>query len=52
MIDKSILIASDEDLIETLLFGNHRFSLQRNLSIIKASVSYITNPERFDKSLF
>ena len=52
MIDKSILNVNDDDLIEILLFGNCKFSLERNLSIMKASFNYIKNSERFDKSLF
>ena len=52
MIDKSILNVNDDDLIEILLLGNCKFSLGRNLSIIKASINYIKNSERFEKSLF
>ena len=52
MIDKSILNVNDDDLIEILLLGNCKFSLGRNLSIIKVSINYIKNSERFEKSLF
>ena len=52
MIDESILNVSDDDLIEILLFGNGKFSLERNPSIIKALIDYIENSEKFDKSLF
>ena len=52
MIDGSILNVSDDDLIEILLFGNCKFSLEENSSIIKASINYIKNSKRFDKSLF
>ena len=52
MIDESILNVNDDDLIEILLFGNCKFSLERNSSIIKASINYIKNSKRFDKSLF
>ena len=43
MIDESILNVNDDDLIEILLFGNCKFSLERNLSIIKASINYIVS---------
>ena len=52
MIDKSILNVNDDDLIEILLFGNCKFSLERNSSIIIASINYIKNSERIDKSFF
>ena len=52
MIDESIINANDDDLIEILLFGNCRFILERNSSIIKASINYIKNSERFDKTFF
>ena len=52
MTGKSILNVNDDDLIEILLFGNRKFSLERNSCIIKASINYIKNSERFDKSLF
>ena len=52
MIDESILYVNDDDLIEILLFGNCKFSLETNLAIIKASINYIKNSDRFDKSLF
>ena len=52
MIDESILNVNDDDLIEILLFGNCKCSLERNSSLIKASISYIKNSERFNKSLF
>ena len=48
MIDESILNVNDDDLIEILLLGNCKFSLERNSSIIKASINYIKNSERFD----
>ena len=52
MIDESILNVNDDDLIEILLFGNCKFSLEGNSSIIEASVNYIKNSiKRFDKSL-
>ena len=50
MIDENILNVNN-DLIEILLFGNCKFSLERNSSIIIASINYIKNSERFDKSL-
>ena len=34
MIGESILNVNDDDLIEILLFGNCKLSLERNLSII------------------
>ena len=43
MIDESILNVNDDDLIEILLFGNCKFCLERNLSIIKASINYIVS---------
>ena len=52
MIKQSILNVNDDDLIEILLFGNCKLSLERNSSIIKASINCIKNSERFDKSLF
>ena len=52
MIDESILNVSDDDLIEILLSGNGKFSLERNSSIIKALTDYIENSEKFDKLLF
>ena len=52
MIDESILNVNDDDLIEILLFGNCKFSLEKNSSIIKASINYIKISSRFDKSLF
>ena len=39
MIDESSLNINDDNLIEILLFGNFKFSLERNLSIIKASTN-------------
>ena len=51
MIDENMLNVNDDDLIEILLFGNCKFSLEGNLSIIKASINYIKNSKRFDKSL-
>ena len=48
MIDKSIL----NYFIEILLFGNCKFSLDRNSFIIKTFINYIENSERFDKSFF
>ena len=41
MTDESILNVNDEDSTEILLLGNCKFSLERNLSIIKASINYI-----------
>ena len=38
MIDKSILNVNDDDLIGIWLFGNCKFSLERNSCIIKASI--------------
>ena len=52
MIDASILNVNDGDLIEILLFENCKFGLERNSSIIRASINYIKNSERFDRSLF
>ena len=52
MIDESILNVNDDDLIEILLFGNWKFSLEGNSSIIKASINYIKNSKRIDKSVF
>ena len=52
MINESILNVNDDDLTEILLFGNCRFSLERNSSIIKAAINYIKNSKRFDKLLF
>ena len=52
MIKQSILNVNDDDLIEILLFGNYKFSLERNLSIIKALINCIKNSKRFDKSFF
>ena len=43
MIGESILNVNDDDLIEILLFGNCKFSLETNSSIIKASINYIKN---------
>ena len=51
IIDESILNVND-DLIKILLFGNCKFSLERNSSIIKTSINYIKNSRRFDESLF
>ena len=45
MIDKSILNVNDNDLIEILFFGNCKFSLERNFSVIKVSISYSNNSE-------
>ena len=52
MTEESILNVNDDDLIEVLLFGNCKFGFERNLSTIKASINYIKNSERFDKSFF
>ena len=41
MTDESILNVNDEDSTEILLLGNCKFSLERNLSTIKASINYI-----------
>ena len=43
--DESILNVNDDDLIEILLFRNSKFSLERNSSIITASINYIKNSE-------
>ena len=52
MIDGNLLIVNDDDVIENLLFGTWKCSLERNPSIFKASINYIKNSKRFDKSLF
>ena len=52
MIKQSILNINYDDLIEILLFGNWKFSLEKNSSIIKSSINCIKNSERFDKSFF
>ena len=52
MIGESILNVNDDDLIEILLFGSCKFSLEKNSSIIKALINYIKISSRFDKSLF
>ena len=52
IIHESILNVNDDDLIEILLFGNCKFSLEVNLYITKASLNYIKDSERFDKPLF
>ena len=52
MIDESILNVNNDDLIEILLFGYFKFRFERNPSIIKASINYIKNFKRFDKSIF
>ena len=51
MIGESILNVNDDEVIEILLFRNCKCSLERNSSLIKASIIYIKNSERFDKSL-
>ena len=50
MINESILNVNDDDLIEILIHGHCKFSLERNPSIIKAPISYIKSSKRFDKS--
>ena len=52
MIENSILNITNDDLIEVLLFGISKFSLEINFSVTKASINYIKSSERFDKSLF
>ena len=46
MINESIFNVNDDGLIEILLFGNCKFSLERNSSIIKALIDYIKNSLR------
>ena len=41
--DESILYVNDDDVIGILLFGNCKFSLEKNSSIIKFSINYIKN---------
>ena len=55
MINESILkesILNAVDLVELLLFRNCKFILERNSSIIRASINYIENSKKLDKSLF
>ena len=52
MIGNSILNITDDDLVEILLSGNCKFSLEINSSMIKASIIYIESSERLDKSFF
>ena len=52
MIDNRILNITDDGLIEILLFGNCKFSLEMNFSVIIALINNIKISERFNKSLF
>ena len=52
MIGNSILNITDDDLVEILLYGNCKFSLEINSSMIKASIICIESSERLDKSFF
>ena len=52
MIGNSILNITDDDLVEILLSGNCKFSLEINSSMIKASIICIESSERLDKSFF
>ena len=48
MIENSILSITDDDIVETLLFGDFKFSLEIKSSLIKALINYCNNSERFD----
>ena len=37
---------------DLLLFGNSRFNENENKAILEATLSYVTNSERFNGSLF
>ena len=51
-IDESIFSTSDDDIVHVLLYGHQRFTLQENQLIIKASLTFITESERFKGPLF
>ena len=46
-IDESIFSTSDDDIVHVLLYGHQRFTLQENQLIIKASLTFIIESERF-----
>ena len=51
-IDESIFSTSDDDIVHILLYGHQRFTLQENQLIIKASLTFIIESERFKGPLF
>ena len=51
-IDESIFSTSDDDIVHVLLYGHQRFTLQENQLIIKASLTFIIESERFKGPLF
>ena len=50
-IDESILKKHDELITKTLLYGDDKFDLSCNKSIISSTIQFIVSPERFSNSL-
>ena len=50
-IDESILKKRDELIIKTLLYGNDKFDLSCNKSVISSTIEFIVSTERFSYSL-
>ena len=51
LIDGNILNLSDNEKVELLLYGNCKFKFQQNYSILKSSIKFIVNSERFSGPL-
>ena len=50
-IDESILKKPDELITKTLLYGDYKFDLSCNKSIISSTIEFIVSAERFSNSL-
>ena len=50
-IDETILKENDELITKTLLYGNNKFDLSCNKSIISSTTKFIVSTERFNNSL-
>ena len=50
-IDESILKKHDELITKTLLYGDDKFDLPCNKSIISSTIEFIVSTERFSNSL-
>ena len=52
IIDSSIMLLNDTNLVQLLLFGNSNYSFNTNKNILIASIKYIKNSLRFEEQLF
>ena len=50
-VDENILNQSDNEMVELLLYGSNKFKFQQNCSILKPSIKFIIESERFSGSL-